>query len=526
MISDGAVLAALPECESLVCANLLTGDFLWDRIERGNWNYIAGVYNKRFYLVGDKSVMAFDLRTSGKAWSQPATLPNGQRVAGRTVFGEDSLLLPSTNSQIYSISTEDGRILDSVKVDYPAGNLTVAAGSLFSQGISEVGAAYLGGEALENSIRSRLELNPKDVWALTRRSESLLESGKYRDAIESLRLAREQQPRDEEIRVLLVEALLKLVRAEPDAVPEFTKELEQLADLAEERIELLRVLAEGAIRQQQWQVAIDRLVALSKLASIGANRPSLARGERIELGDRDVSLDDWIGARVAELVRGRSADELVKLQKPVEQFIGSLGTLPNPLRERLLRQFGQLAAGDEMRLALVRQWIEDREFLKAERALLEAVDSVGDSDGRRPWHLMLARLYAEAGWVEDAEYHLSQGEAGGKAASDEELGGWERALLMDRIQADEHGYFWQPWPQYVKVTQASQELSSQSLEPKFLNASGRRARHWRAWTVAETTTSEIRLITPGGQTEVTVNLPRVGANRWRQLSVCLMEGCC
>ncbi len=495
VISDGVALVGLPECDELLGIDLMSGEYRWPSTKRENWRYVAGVRDGKYFLVGDQTVMAYHISTGSKAWPEPVSLPPTQRIAGRTVFSDNAIIVPTTGGTILSYGLSDGQLMGTVQVAYPTGNLVAAEGTLYSQGITEIGAAYLGGSKLESMVESRLALNPQDTWALTRRSESLLEAGKLKEAVESLQLARKQTD-DEELRVLLVEAMLGLVRQEPQSIQQWASELEQLAELPDEKVELQRVLTDAAVRQGNYEDAMKRLVILSRLTTDSQKMAT------VKLGNRNVSLDDWIGARVAELVRSANPETLTTLAAPVRQWITTLNEPTGPMRERLLRQFGSLEVGQELRVGLAKRLIEDREFLRAERLIMESLEQIPpDAEdlaaNQRIWHLLLARLYADADWVEDALASLKQGESVGGEASEEELGGISRDDLLAHLKDVPEEMFWRTWPQYFATTVRNQELSA-NAELTAIPLSCRRGRLWDGWQLGDAKNGDVRLLNPSG----------------------------
>jgi outer membrane protein assembly factor BamB len=501
MMAEGSVLVTPPEVDELHVLDLATGEPVFAKIPRGDWRFVAGIRQGKFFVLGERTMMAFHLKDGSKAWKGPTEFPDGQRLAGRGVFNDQYYVVPLSSGTMASVSLDSGQIGRVTKSDFPVGNLIAHGDTLYSQGAVEVGAAYLKSQRLENTVRARLEVDPKDVWGLVRQGESLVEAGQLKEAVEILRQVRADRPEDEECRLLLVEAILNLVRQDAKNLKALVNELENIADLPSEKIELLQVLAEGSIRNGNYDEGLSRLVELSEMASKSSQRLGGMKTIYVDLQNRQVRLDDWIAARLADILRG-SQGKGVSFE-PVKALARRTQTQTPQQKVRILRQFGQLSESDDLRVALVSDLLEEENLLAAERYLFEAIRQGVGNEHR--WRWLLARVYADAGWRIDGLNELEQGnqlalQAGVSGPTEKDLAGMteeevREILLSIQLPVPD------AWRKHVHVSRENAEgILSQEL--RYFKVLSRHGKQYAGFQVGRSAGGdECFLVNPSGQSE-------------------------
>ncbi len=288
----------------LNCLDLYTGGLLWKK-KKESFLYVAGGFADRMVLVGADSVAAFDLADGKAAWTH-SLQPSEGRPCGRGVATDDHYHLPLSSGQICTLGLSDGKLAgrtylpESTEGGSVLGNLVMSRGLVLALGPEGL-TAYEQREALEIRIKSALEKDPADGWALLKQSELALLGRDYvaamgrLEAVDRGTLGQDLVPR---FRDALRTALAGAVRAEL-AVGEarVDKRIEQLAGLADSTdrqraVQRLRV--ERAVARQEWGDAVAGFRELAR--RFGTHR--------IAQGDQDsvrVRLDRWVSGQLADL---------------------------------------------------------------------------------------------------------------------------------------------------------------------------------------------------------------------------------
>lgn len=513
-IADGAVVVTPPESDQLMCLDLVTGQPRWPAQRRDDRRYVGGVRDGRIVIVGADFVEAVDLQSGELKWQ--AELPLGALVSGRGAFGAGEYFVPTSANRVVAIDLETGELRESGAVEYTLGNLVAVRGQVISHAADSVSAAY-GRESLQREIDARLAVNPDDLEALVRKGEIALEEGRLEDAYAALSDSWERTSENEEVRQLLVETMLEMLERPAPADDSIIERLAELVETAGERMALARKLVDRAIERGTAGIpdALDQLVLLSQLDADQARLPAANGRGLIDAEEgRDVTLTSWIASRVERLVQDVGGDGA--FEESVAKRLGELvenHQFARPLEQRrFLREFGSLSATLPVRLSLVRRLIGEDNLLAAERTLLAGLAREESENSQRQLHLLLARVYASAGWSADAQRHLEDGERLGEAASDEELAGMSRQELVRRIEMGRGGRT--EWPAFVSVDVESDQSPRNQFQtsrtaPRVLEKRVLRGEQWRDWQVSVSGQGVLALIDPHGSALTQVQLGNV-----------------
>jgi outer membrane protein assembly factor BamB len=243
-IADGKVLVTPVEANTLYCLNLIDGSVLWKQ-DRGTNLYVGGVFDGSAVLVGRRAVTAVKLTEGQSAWDRPLDLPGGAMPSGRGFISGDNYFIPLSSAEVAQIDLNRGQITArarSRRGEVP-GNLISFHGEVISQGTEYLETFYQL-DALKTDVAQRLKANPDDPQALMRSGEIHFDAGNIDDAIRQFRRAHELAP-DELSSELLVDSLLAGLRRDFAKHRDAVNELEQLLAGKPQRLEFLRLLAEG-----------------------------------------------------------------------------------------------------------------------------------------------------------------------------------------------------------------------------------------------------------------------------------------
>ena len=119
-------------------------------------------------------------------------------------------------------------------------------------------------------------------------------------------------------RELLIEALLQALREDFSTSRDVAQQLEELIDQPDQRLTLLRLVADGLHQMEEWSDAFETYI---KIVDLGEDDQTL------EIANRQISVraDRWIRSRLAEL-RSTATDEVrAEMDMVIEQRLTDLG---------------------------------------------------------------------------------------------------------------------------------------------------------------------------------------------------------
>lgn len=448
------------ETDRLYAIDLLTGEKRWKELARSqnNSRYLAGVKGQAMLLVGNDHVRGVDSRTSNRIWeTPPGWLEAGEQVSGVGVFGDyadsetgritPAYFLPTTSNRIVAIAVADGAPLAYRSTQFPTGNLVAVGGQILSQSPTALSVAH-GQQTLEPLVAATLANNPDDFQAVVRQAELLLQKGELAESLRWLDRARGLDPDDVDVENLSVRAMLSALRKDFAANVGLLPKLERLIYWPNDRVELIKLQVRAELEARNAAGAVERLIELSQLI---AREPSLGALGKWSGDDpaRQVSLDGWLSARVAEALSHVGLDDLQPIDAAVGKHLDSFTAASTPLVKRLLVHFGGLKSARPLTMTLLDRHREDGSLLAMERLVLGASAATPATvDRLAPWQKeALAEIYGLGGLMLDAASIVR------RIGSEEDA---KKVLGAMKLSADEVASVLAandptPWGKYVSV---------------------------------------------------------------------------
>lgn len=281
----------------VICLDAMTGEKRWEQ-EKGNWLYVAGVFDGAVLLVGRQAVGALSLTDGTPRWTASIPPEKGP-PSGRGAAVGDRFLLPLVSGELWTLQLSDGQVLSRSQLpeDGPLlGNLVMHEGTLISLNPYEL-TGFEQRDTFEAEIARRKQADPDDLWAAVREAEMLRVNSRYADALATLdRADREQSDADADLaerhRRLTFDTLLALMRTDLTGHDELFARAGGLTGSADENLELTRVDAERRVARHDWDGAFDLYWQLPR---------QYPADLMIEDGDVTIRLDLWAGGRLASL---------------------------------------------------------------------------------------------------------------------------------------------------------------------------------------------------------------------------------
>lgn len=448
------------ESDRLFALDLFTGEKRWKevpRAQRGS-RYLAGVRDGTMILVGSDHVRAADARSGQRTWETPAGwLDAGEQIAGVGVFGmqvgpaggdpQPAYFVSTTSDRILAVSLTDGSVLATRELQFPGGNLIAVNGQLLCQSATQLAVVH-GERSLAQIVAAALEVDPDDFNAIVWQAELLLQQDELEESLSWLRRARAADPDDIHVQNLSIRAMLNALRKDFSTNVGLLPELEKLIDRPADGVELRKLQVRAALESGDQQQAMRRLIELSRLVT---DDPTLATLGKLRADDpaRQVALDHWLSARVAETHAAADESTRVAIQAAVATHLQSSASATTARIKRLLIHFKGLEAAQPLVQTLLDRYLQDGDYLAMERLILSAAGAtVGTPDRLSPAQLTgLIEAYARGGLMKDALALWTQIPAGdrpdGLAAqlglSDAEVGSLDSPAAV------------QPWGSQVSV---------------------------------------------------------------------------
>jgi outer membrane protein assembly factor BamB len=462
--SGSSILVTPPESERLMGFNLRNGKSLFQYKNRVNMKYLAGIREGKFVLVSTNEICAYDLKTGNRLWCSPEDfVASGQYVAGRGVFGKDDYIVPTTTNELIRVSLKDGSVLQRRSTRYPLGNMVAVAGDIIVQSPTMLAVAF-GEKTLEPIVEQRLAENPDDFDALVRKSELLIQKGQRREALEILRRARSQQSDNDEVQMLSVSAMLGMLRDDPQTGEDYVDELNNLIDRPAQRVELLSLRLRGAMQQEEWVKATEQALLLSQLLLSEDTVEGLAK-DVVNDPTRSCSLDCWLASRMSEISNQVSASQESEINDLIEEAAKAQINKPNQICARWIRHFSPWAAVSKTRQTLADRYLDSKQWLAAERLLLntDTIDSLlqdaasAEASLQRSRLVRLSKTYLDGGMPEDTLRILAglEGDDGNENRN-ENNHDEDQADELERLAASRVLSY--QWPEGVSLDWRSQDL--------------------------------------------------------------------
>ena len=402
-IAEGKVILTPVESDETYCLDLLTGRPVWlPGQKRNNLLYLASVKDGVAVYVGSDTVAGRRLDDFAPAWPEDVKLP--APPSGRGFASGDHYYVPTSDARLVQLNVREGRIERVVPTGRVLGNLVCHNGQVLAQGADWLLALYQA-QPLWAVVEARLDKNPDDAWALTRRAELLLQEGRRDEALANLRRARALEPDDDSIRALLVDSMMQALHDDFAAHQHLATELEPLIERPSQRTKFLALVASRLEQAGQFDAAFDTWLKLAELeVELNSDVASEAAGpilDRFEPHLR-VRVDRWVsvqGPRLLQHVGMPRRDRLDRLVAARLETALSIDT-PRALRA-LVETFGFHPLADRARLRLAAKLEDAGEWLEAEQLLIPLV-AASEPAIAGPATVQLARVYENAKLFGDA----------------------------------------------------------------------------------------------------------------------------
>ncbi|MEM6472882.1 MAG: PQQ-binding-like beta-propeller repeat protein [Planctomycetota bacterium] len=362
------VLVTPVVADNLYGFDLTTGKRLFNPARDGAL-YLAGVRDDAFFIVGEKRVSSYSLETGRLNWrSEPELFNMSQQVAGRGVFGKNSYFLPTSSNEILQLSLKDGSLISKRRTRFPLGNLIAIDGEMISQGVTHLAVAY-GSESLGPRVDRLLAEDPTNLDALIQKAQLLIEQGKRSESLTLLDQAREIDEDNDEVLLLSIQSMLGELRENASPPEGLEEKLDLLIDTPDQRLEFLALRIQSALRRSETVAAMDRIIEFSRQLE---KQRQLQNQDEVILRDpnRRCDLDNWLAARVAEMLRQvESEEEQDQIQSKLVERFQILRSSSSKSLESFIRQFKPMQLS-ELQIVLADRKLSEGDSLSAERLLL------------------------------------------------------------------------------------------------------------------------------------------------------------
>ncbi len=414
-LADGCVLLTPIDTEQLLCYSLIDGKQLWQLDRAGEYLYVGGVQDGKVVLVGKRQVQAIKIADGKPAWEHPLMLAAGTTPSGRGFLSGKHYYLPMSSAEVAQIDISSGQIVAKARsrAGIVPGNLICFKDDIISQGNGPNGESVMYAfhqlAPLRRSIAERLAANRDVTEALADQGEIELDEGKIPAAIADLRKSYASVKSDKDRarpRMLLVEALLTDLGSNFVAARGTVSEIEKLLLLERERLQFLRVLAEG------FRKSGDRPEAFRTYLKLVDFKTSQSEPEKVR-PELSVRRDRWLEARLDDLYTLANPEERAKFDEEILHrrdaalALGQSdsGTKKDDTADKLrhfLALFGWHPLADEARQQLFAQLTEADTLLERESLLRQLVQS-SEPARRREAVARMALFLKDSGHVDQPE---------------------------------------------------------------------------------------------------------------------------
>ena len=391
-ITNGTAVVVTPvETDNLYCFDLFDGERRFIKPRQAAF-YAAGIRGDQLLMVSARDIVSYQMDKGRLEWrTDPRLISVGQQITGLGVFGTDSYIVPTSGNELIEIALTDGKLIGRQSTRYPLGNLIAVDGEIISQSPTRLAVA-LGAKTLGPRVERMLQEDPDNLDALIQKALLLSEEGKRQEALKILQKARSIDPDSDDVLMLSISSMLGELRENPNPPPGLEDELDALIDTPSQRLEFLALRIQSALRSEAVADATKRLLEFS---SVLGNVSPLGNEDDSILRDtaRDCSLDSWIAARAADIMRlAENKQQVDQVRIQTEAFLESKRLGSTKSLAALARQLRPLGI-ESLLIALAERRVAEGELFSAERMLLGPI---------RP-----SRLLDQAEQVESKEHAFS-----------------------------------------------------------------------------------------------------------------------
>lgn len=361
---EGFVAVSPSNVGSLLCLDVLDGEPKRKPVRDELLGYPISIRNGEILVAGKRRLRWFSVDSDQKR--EGPVYPDGKLLAGRCVNLGDELLLPLSERTVARIDGKSGKLLESVDVSRPVGNLFAYKNNLLSVNETEI-VAYFTRDGLKDTLGETQQLS---AALLNRRSLLSLADDKPLDAIMLLEQALELEPGGVESQYLMAEALMQGLKSDYARYRELAVKYEDVVPDRLLKSQLMQMLALGDIDMGEYSAAFKRLLELLRNQPADEFSPTKAVGETISLSDRhSVDGDAWIASTLARAFEKSNASEKVELGRLVTERANDIRSRVVSFRRRQLAYFAWLPPAHPFILELAEDLQQLRDYTAAETLL-------------------------------------------------------------------------------------------------------------------------------------------------------------
>lgn len=381
---------------NILCLGLHDGVRRWLK-PKENWLALNGVADGKVLLLGQSSVGAMSLSNGAPAWTQ--AIPNSDGVpSGLGVMTGDRWHVPLTSGQIWTISLKDGSKAGQqwASAGTRLGNLALYRGAVVSAHPAGL-CCFEQRESIAEQIRQRKERDPADTLALLTEASMLQLEHKSSDAWSVLQRVKVESV-SAEMRPRYLDALREVLT---DVIQQNSTEraselatFERLLTEPDDQLQAKRLRVEHLRLKGEQTAALELLLEMSR-----------GEGEKVLVLNGPpttaIRLDAWVGGQLAEMWNSLPAEKRTELDSRIAAELRILGDASPAARQRGLELFAFHPATREPRWQQIELAITERDFSRAELALLRLVEGQDSVEAARAWR-RLVELYRTLDLKDDA----------------------------------------------------------------------------------------------------------------------------
>ncbi len=381
----------------VICLGLHDGRSRWSKPKASHWLALNGVADGKVLLVGHNQLVALSLADGKDLWNVSVAQGDGI-LSGLGSIAGDQWHLPLSSGQLWTIALKDGSLV--AKQWGPPktmlGNLALYRGSLISVHATGM-SCFEQRESIAAQIQELKKPDPTAPQALMTEASILLRSRDSDGAWNALKQIREE-PMPLELRAryrdVCREVLTMVIQFRPEAHSDELSQLERLIDSPVDRL--------------AWQrLKLTELRGRNELAAALSLLLEMARGDLDQTmlvptaPERSVRLLAWLSGQLTELWTAMSLDVRAAVEPQIVAEVKRLSDESHESRQRALLLFGFHPVTKELRWREIDALVVEKDFSRAELALLRVTESDDSREVARAWQRLIV-LYLARELNEDA----------------------------------------------------------------------------------------------------------------------------
>ena len=368
VIEGHHVVYAPPEEKAVYCWDLFDGSRVWQK-SKGQFLYLAGVFDGQVVLVGMSQVEAIDLKTGKTTWTcslrSAKSPPSGFGIASGTTYH-----LPLQSGQLWSLDLATGKVQARSwlpKGSPPLGNLAFDRGMLISLGPLGL-TSFEHRETYLADIQRKRQTDAASIEAATADARIHLLHREYDKALAALDLVDESgltvdSDAGKKYRQLLITCLVEAVQDDLAARDEEFARLRKLADELPGSVSLAHLTA----RRHE---ARGELADAFRVYAGFANDTS-RYGEMVTQPDSRVRVSflPWLAGQLGDLWQAMDEPARASVEALIESSIAGAEPLPVDRQRQIAELFRFHPAAVPLAWRVAEQYSAESQFAQAENIL-------------------------------------------------------------------------------------------------------------------------------------------------------------